>query len=225
MTTRPLLLIAFLLLIGACGDNGGPTGTPGKDANPANNNGKPAGSAYADSAEGLKSYMSDLSAAALADDSAKATPLAEGLIFKDADGWFKTTFGDDKAAALSKEYAGVTKSGAAGLIGMFKVQKAKNRTEFIVERFENASDPAAVGYQQTAMEAAKTPLVVHSVRIVEPGKTSGQHLYNFVYIDGKWRFVGPMKSIKPPGSAELDAVAGLRGRDREEFFKSGKLPD
>jgi hypothetical protein len=215
--TRHALLIAALLFLAACEDGD-------KDGKPSGDSGV---KVYADSADGLKAYMTDLSAAANGGDAALATRMADGLIYKDAAGWFKKTFGDDKSDLLAAEYAAATKGGSAGLVDMLKAQKAKDRTEFLAERFTDASDPNACGYQQTAIESAKAPLTISSWRAVQPGKQTGQHLFNFVYVDGQWRFLGPLKMLKPEVAkdAKLNAVSSLRAKDREEFFKSGKLPE
>jgi hypothetical protein len=110
---------------------------------------------------------------------------------------------------------------------MLKKQKEKGRTEFAVEKFVDAADPNACGYQQAAMEAMKVKMPIYSWRATQPGKKAGQHLYNFVFVNGSWKMAGPMKMVKPDllEDAKMDAVASLRAKDREEFFKSGALPE
>lgn len=218
MQPRILLAIATCLLVTACGDGGGKTDG---DA------GKASGSAkYPDTVEGLKALMTDFSAAAVGGE-ASATKFGEDLMLKDAEAWFKAKFGDDKAAALAAEYAAGTATGPASLAGMLKAQHAKGRTEFLVERFTSADDLNACGFQQAALNVAKAPLAISSWRALEPGKRAGQHLYNFAFIDGQWKYVGPMRMIDPEmaNDVKMAAVASLRAKDRKVFLETGKLPD
>ena len=48
------------------------------------------------------------------------------------------------------------------------------------------------------------------------------------FVGGQFRYLGPMKALHPPGEKSdpvLDAVAELRNKDREAYFKDGKLPE
>jgi hypothetical protein len=178
---------------------------------------------YPDGVDGLKSFMTDLAAA----DEATGGQMAESLVLTDPDAWFKNYFGDPAGKVLADEYTRGLEGGAKGLAVAARAQKAKGNTEFLVERFDKASDPNAVGYQEGALQAAKQPLALYSFRALAPGKQMGWHLYNFVYLDGAWKFAGPMTGLKPDlrSDPKLDAVSGLRAKDRDEFFRSGKLPE
>jgi len=199
-----LQLALLCMWLTACGDGGGHT----------------------ESTDGLRSLMIELTEKAEGD-AAAAEKLAQSVIFRD-DGapWYKEHYGEVKGVMLASEYAQTGMTGAADLVNLVKAQKAKGKTQFLVEKFSDAKDSNAVGFQQTALETAKKPVVLYSVRIVEPGKQSGQHLYNFVY-DGGWKFAGTMWSLKPDAlkDEKMIAVAGLRAKDREKFFETGELPD
>jgi hypothetical protein len=102
------------------------------------------------------------------------------------------------------------------------------KTEISVERFTQADDPMANGNETYALRHAKQPLVLYSVRITPPGKRMGIHLYSFAYVDKGFRFLGKMSTLVPPDGKDdpmLSAVAELRNKDRELYFKTGKLPD
>jgi hypothetical protein len=102
-------------------------------------------------------------------------------------------------AKLSSEY--VTEKAKLPTIGsFFTAAKAKSRTEFLIETHTSAADENANGLQEAAMKAMKTPVPIYTVNMVEPGKTIGQSLWSFVYVDGGFRYIGKLKATKPDAS-------------------------
>ncbi len=182
--------------------------------------------AYPETVEGLTELMADLNTAALDSKDAEARQIVDSLILKDAGAWFMASFGEEKGGELVIAYASAS-MGFVPLIGMLKAQKAKGKTEHRVEKFDKADDPNAIGYQETALKEAKAPLALYSWRATAPGKRTGQHLYNFAWAEGGWRFVGSLKGMnsKMGDDPKMDAISSLRAKDREEFFKSGALPE
>ena len=181
--------------------------------------GKKANKSYPDNVGGLTQLLMDLR------DGDGGEPLAKTLEMKDPKAWFAKTFGDEAAAARLAEEVQDPRRKVEQLPKVLKDLKENGRSELTVEKFEKDDDPNANGVQSFALKNAKAPLALYSVRLTPPGKPTGVHIYSFVYVDGGFRFAGPMKTLNDkPGSPELDAVAELRNKDREEFFKSGKLP-
>jgi hypothetical protein len=183
----------------------------------------PAPSAFEDSTTGLKSLVEQLGAG-----DARAAAIAESLRLPDPKGFFTVTFQAPVVDSLLAEYTAFT-GHFAGLPEDVAIQKAGGRTELLVERFDRRGDPSATGLQDEAFKAMKAPVPLYSVRMHPPGKASGYHLFNFVYVDGGFRFVGKLKKAQPdptgPMAAEVAAVMELRNKDREVFFETGKLPD
>jgi hypothetical protein len=172
---------------------------------------------YPDTVEGLRELMTDLR------DGGGGETLAKTLEMKDPKAWFAARFGDEASARLTTELKDPRRK-VEQLPKVLKDLQQNGRSEMVIERFEKAEDPNANGVQTWALQNAKTPLVLYSVRLTPPGKPTGVHIYSFVY-DGGFRFAGPMKTLNDkPASPEVEAVAELRNKDREEFFKSGKLP-
>jgi len=203
----PVVLLGVMLL-GACGKKGG------------------AGS-YPETADGLKAMFSDLMKAVEKDDEKAASALAGSLVVPDHDKWFKTTFGDEAGARVSAEYAKNVPNASKDLPKAVRMFITKGRTEVKAERFDDAGNPNANTYQDVAFKAMKAKVPLYSVRLVKPGEASGTHLYNFVYVGGSFRFTGKMLALDPNPEAtpEVKAMSELRNKDREEYFKSGKLPD
>jgi hypothetical protein len=174
----------------------------------------PAPRSYPDGEAGLRALAAD----------ATATPaLADSLNLPDPLAFFSAHFPLDVAARLADEY----RAQPPGLGRFLAAQKADGRTELRVEKFERADDPDAVGYQEHALAAMTTPIPLYSLRLRAPGQRNGRHVYSFVHDGGQWRYVGPMKQVKPglADDAKLDAVAGLRAKDRETYFNTGRVPE
>lgn len=188
---------------------------------------------YPDGSDGLKAFMTDLAAA----DETLGDRMAKSLALADPEGWFKTQFGDTAGKALAEEYVAGTKGdGLKSVRKAFQTQRALGYTVFLAERFDDGTDANAVGYQEAALQAAKQPLALYSFRAVPPGGRMGWHLYNFVYMDGTWKFVGPMKGLNPQLRDEpmLDGMYSMRVKDRRELTglrlptpgsASGKAPE
>lgn len=178
---------------------------------------------YPDSVEGLTALANDL----LKSNQANLKAIAATLNHKQADQWFRSTFGDEKGAQLTAEYKAMNID--AMMPSVIADIKAKGRTEVLVEKFSDGKNPGANTLQMVPLQDAKdATLALYSVRFHEPGKSSGYHMYSFVYIDGKFRLMGKMAALHGPENFKdptMAAVMELRHRDREEFFKSGKLPD
>jgi hypothetical protein len=195
---KPLIFLGTLFLLAACGKKQ---------------------KTYPDSVEGLRELMTDLR------DGDGGTALAKTLEIKDPKTYFKTTFGDEAAAERLVAELQDPRRKLDELPKVLKGLKASGKSELTVERFDDADDANANGVQSWALKQARSKLVLYSVRLTPPGKPTGIHIYSFVYEGGGFRFAGPMKALNDkPSSPEVDALAELRNKDREAFFKSGKLP-
>lgn len=170
------------------------------------------GKSYPESEEGLKQLATDLGSASDGD----AEKLGKDLALPDATKFFTTTFGAENASKLASDYAtDVPKLGTIG--GFFKAAKAKGKTELIIEKHVSADDDNANSLQEAAIRAMKTPVPIYTINCVEPGKTIGSSLWSFAYVDGKFRYLGKMKPLKP-GASPLDE---LSKKDVKDALKGG----
>lgn len=147
---------------------------------------------YPESAEGLKKLTSDIMAAQGAGKNDEARALVKTMLLPDHEKWFIKTFGEDKGKKLSAAYAPLTNGFEDELLKMYAQQLKQNRINLSAYKLESADDKNATGAQQKALAAMvqKTPL--YGVRMVEPGKDAGFHLWSFVYVDGAFRLAGKM---------------------------------
>ncbi len=144
----------------------------------------------------LKRIFEDVYAATKAGDRAKVSGTIKGLLLPEPEAWFKTTFGDEKGAALAAEYAENSKNFETGLSQLLADCLKKNQTDIQVERFDKADAPGATGGQKRAMENMKQLVPLYSVRLVNPGEKYGQHLWSFVFLDGRFHIVGKMSALR-----------------------------
>lgn len=151
---------------------------------------------YPDSTDGLKRLIGDILAATKAGDKEKAATLVKDLMLTNHEAWFKQSFGDDKGAKLSEDYAKSLGEFEPSASQLFAGMVEKGQTNIQVSRFQKAGDPKAVGLQNDALKAMKSPVALYSVRMLQPGKDLGMHLWSFVYVDGAFRFIGKMSGLK-----------------------------
>lgn len=152
--------------------------------------------AYPESPEGLKKLTQDVLAAMQGGKEDAAKALIKTMVLPDHENWFKKTFGEEKGKPLAEEYAAMSKNFEAEIAKLFAQQVEKKRTEVSAYKVTDANDREATGGQQAALAAMKQKVPLYGVRLVEPGKTSGFHMWSFVYADGGFRLVGKMRGGK-----------------------------
>lgn len=184
---------------------------------------------YAESAEGLHLLFSDLQKAIKENDSSTANNIAGSLAFNESslNKWLYTHFDSSTAARLENEWKTEDISMATKYLPLnIKMRNNEGKTNFIVNKFVDPMDPEANSYQMSVINAMRRKVPLYSLRITKPGKTSGYHLYNFVYVVNTFRFVGRMKKCDSDEklSEMMDAVSELSHRNREYYFSTGKLP-
>ncbi len=154
------------------------------------------GPAYPDTPDGLKRLMTDLYAATRDGDAKRSSALIGSLVLPRHEAWFKQVFGDRKGPQLAAEYAAVLGRFEPELAQLCAKIVKEGQSEIRVRRFDKAPDAQAVGLQNDALAAMKSPRALYSVRFVKPGQPLGQHVYSFVYADGGFRLVGKMQAVK-----------------------------
>ena len=151
---------------------------------------------YGESADGLKTLMSDILEAQKSGNKDKFNALVKSLAVPDADRWFKKVFGDDKGVKVAAQYKSNTSQIEQDLAKIFAKVVDDGQTEIRITRMEKADDPQANGNQKEVLSAMNNPVPIYSARLVKPGETLGMHLYNFVYVDGTFRLAGKMDAAK-----------------------------
>jgi hypothetical protein len=108
----------------------------------------------------------------------------------------RRVFGDAAAAKLVAEYAAMLSRFEGDAGRAFGKVVADGQSDIQVLRFDRAGDPNAVGNQNDALAAMKSPQPLYSVRFLKPGERAGFHLYSFVHAGAAFRFVGRLAAAK-----------------------------
>lgn len=160
-----------------------------------------ASKSYPESEAGLKQLATDLAAASDSD----AAKMGRGLALEDPGAFFTATFGAENAAKVSADYsAEVPKLGTIG--GFFKAAQLKGKTEILIEKHTSPDDDESNALQEAAIRAMQKPIPIYTINCVEPGKTIGSSLWSFAYVDGKFRYIGKLKGLKP-GASPIDELS------------------
>lgn len=82
------------------------------------------------------------------------------------------------------------------------------RTAVHAERFADAEQPGAVGYQCLALASMKKRVPLYSVRLTLPDGKRPWHLWSFVHHAGTFRYVGKLRGVekRPPPADGRDPL-------------------
>ena len=147
---------------------------------------------YPESPDGLEKLANDMLAAVKAANKEKAADLAKSMVLPNHEAWFVKTFGEAKGKELAEVYGKQAATLDKDMVGLIDEQLQKNRTDVKAYKLESADDKNATGAQSAAITAMKEKVPLYGFRLVEPGKTSGMHIWSFVYVDGAFRYAGKM---------------------------------
>lgn len=161
--------------------------------------------AYPDTADGLKKMFEDILAAAKAADKEKVTVLFKSLVLPNHEAWFKATFGDEVGSRLTEEYQvmvdQIAKASAEEMLKSITKTIEEGRTGVLAFRIEKADAERGTGLQKEALAAMKRPTALYTVKLVQPGQSSGLSLWSFVYVDNGFRNIGKMRALHKPAAS------------------------
>jgi len=146
-----------------------------------------------ESANGLKTTITAIIDAAKAGQTDKVKDLSKALVLPDPGKFFSGVFGDATGEKLADEYAKLPKEQIAEL---FLKCARSGRTNVRVIKIDKADDANATGLQKAALGAMKNPIALYTVKLTEPGKSSGTSVWSFVYDGGAFRLGGKMRAVK-----------------------------
>jgi hypothetical protein len=177
----------------------------------------PTGAETADPrAEALRQDIRAIVDAIARGDERTARSRAGELAMPRAGAWFAETFGaaGERIAAEYDPLAGQLPQ----LVDALRPWVSAGPVDIAVERFADPADPGATGYQAAALAAMERRVPLYSVRLTasagDAGASGVYHLWSFVDVDGRFRWVGKMRPLvgAPPGTG-IDPLE-LRLRDR-----------
>jgi TonB family protein len=176
--------IVLLALLGAGGASAAAWGSSeGPAAAPA----QPSAT-YPDTAEGLKSLLSDIFAAMRANDDAKASSFLAELAIPDDAGWFAKMFGAAEAARLDAKYGELQPHAAEGLSRLYAAALKSSHTEVAVQALQKEST-TNLRVIHAALEAMIEPGQIYSASGSNPKDQNPVALGSFVYVDAGFRLL------------------------------------
>jgi hypothetical protein len=153
---------------------------------------------YPDSPEGLQKLNEDVLAAVKADDKAKAGALIRSFALPKSEEWFKRVFGDETGARLQAEYEGFLKDFERQALDLYSKCLQEGRTQVLAVRVHKPG-PEATGLQTAALEAMKAPVALYTAKFAKPGEEPGVSLWSFVHVDGTFRLIHKLRTVRAPG--------------------------
>ena len=122
--------------------------------------------------------------------------------------WFRDHFGAKRARRLVRGYQPIADN-LEQVANLMKKLRSDGLSELAVSKHQLVDDYQAVVYQTRALKVMQIAAPLYSVRFQSKPKDKVFHLWSFVHVDGRFRYVGKMKTL-----AKADKVGG---RDLNEF--------
>ena len=174
---------------------------------------------YDNRAAVLRSEMRAILDALGRGDERAARARAAGFALPQPRAWMDLTFGP-AGERLTADYAPLAAQ-LPQMVDALKPLLGAGPIDVSVERFTEADDAAATGYQIAALAAMTRPVPLYSVRLSSGGEATRTvyHVWSFVDVDGQFRWIGKLRPLvgAPPGPG-LDPLE-LRVRDRSRAPK------
>lgn len=170
---------------------------------------------YGRGEDGLQGMMTDLVDAVIAGDRAKAEMLTRSLELENHEAWFAEHFNADLGGELAKEYASSI-GRVWQLADLVSALAESGQTEILVEEFDSEDNSDAVEYQSLALSRMVRKVPLYSVRLSDQKGTKTFHLWSFVYMQGRFFWIGKTKALAgEPTQGDVD-VREYRLRDRKK---------
>lgn len=118
------------------------------------------------------------------------------VLLPDAEKWFSEHFEASSAVPLAAEYRQQTQH-IGHLPAFFGKMKAEGKTVLRTREVSSAIDMSANGLQNAALQRMRPSGPLFTMEFLQPGKDSGTTLWSFIYVDGKFRFLGKMTALNP----------------------------
>lgn len=166
---------------------------------------------YEESTAGLKKLFQDMLGSIADKDRRYAEHLAKTLVLSEPEAWFKKVFGSRVGDALHAEYEPLTPDFASFADLITQLLKG-GQTRFTVERFNDAKNDAATGYQSLALNKMLKPTPLYSVRAVNRDNSRVFHAWSFIYQDGFFRWIGKTRATAAgePDPPEIEGDIDVR---------------
>ena len=196
---------------------------------PASLNQGAAPASYSDTAEGLRSLLSDARAAAKTTDTGKLVSFVTDMDIPDYNRWFTRTYGKEKGRSWAEPYGRNLDQNHAKMRDLL-TKFAAEEGDILTRRVNDAPQGGTGGFEWGLVHAAKHPLrIYHAEWRATAGSDKGPEFIGFfMFIDGKFRWDSniavvstvrvPVTEAPPPENSSRDAADSAG----EEVFRPGR---
>ncbi|MGA9885060.1 MAG: energy transducer TonB [Candidatus Acidiferrales bacterium] len=146
---------------------------------------------YPDTAKGLENIVKDMLKLEKEGNQQELAAYEKSLALPDADGWFKTVFGEDLGSQMTVVSEPLRADAQIHTIDMLAEQLKERRTDIRAVRFKDSCSPDATATEYPFLLLRKTPEPLYDVRFL--GSSGGSLWAYFAYVDGGFRFIGNMR--------------------------------
>ncbi|HML16749.1 MAG TPA: energy transducer TonB [Bryobacteraceae bacterium] len=172
---------------------------------------------YPDSAKGLEHFVEDMLKFEMEGNQQEVELYEKSLALPDAEGWFRSVFGDDLGESITHVSAPKRADVQVHTGDMLAEQIAAKRTDIEVVRFDDACNDRATSAEFSFLFLRRRPEHLYDVRF---RGSSGASLWAyFAYIDGGFRYIGNMKAM------EVELYKSPHSEDStRRIMKGGNVP-
>jgi TonB family protein len=143
---------------------------------------------YAESPDGLKSFLGDALDAMKSGDHARVSSCLSNLAIPDHNAWFAKIFGPEEGRRLEVKYQELLPQLPEAVSKVFKYALDGHRTDIEIKMFQKPVDPKA-RLIRAVTEAMIHPIALYSATGNSSSEKFGAVLGNYVYVDGAFRYL------------------------------------
>ena len=172
---------------------------------------------YPDSTKGLEHFVKDMLKFDTEGNQQEVELYEKSLALPDAEGWFRSVFGDELGENMTRVSAPKRAGALAQTANMLAAQVAARRTDIEAVRFDNSCNDRATATEYPFLLLRQSPEHLYDVRFL--GNSGGVVWAYFAYVDGRFRYIGNMKAV------EVELYKSPHSEDStRRIMKGGNVP-
>lgn len=152
-------------------------------------------SAYPNSTDGLQKLVWDMLAGQKSGGDGALAPYLQALALPNSAAWFSAAFGQDNGSQLAVFYDAWTSARNFQLAGDLARAAASQMTDIAAMSFSGPADSGTIDKDSYFLGLLKQPQTLYIVNF-SSGKGASMRWAYFVYVDGAFRYVGPLADLR-----------------------------
>jgi hypothetical protein len=156
---------------------------------------------YPDSEKGLESLVKNMINLEKKGDEEALEPYVSSLALPDAESWFKSVFGDNPGTQFASATKSAREAIETGVANTLSTNIREKRTNIKAIRLTNPCSVEVSPAEYPVLILRKRSDPLYDVHFSGNGSTTSW--FYFAYVDGRFRFVGPMRKTDLPRNVEI----------------------